>query len=280
MQSFTEKKTDYFLFDSVDDLVTSLPAIANPRLDDLETDRPHFIGRSFRDWEAVYQAAGDRWADGLEILDRMLGDLADADLPTPVSRRRRPRFDEADGDELDYDRLRSGQPFWRATRRQNTRGPATITVVIDTAANCGVDHRDILWRGAAAIALTQRLEDAGYRVELWAVDVTAKAQATHTERGFDRTMINAVQLKGPGDPIDPSTLINAVSGWFYRTAIFRAICRGERQVSRTLGHARTPTSAELDRITPDPDRVLIHGAWNYADAVAAARDALAKLAAK
>jgi len=270
--------THAYLFDSIEDLLGEIAKVPESRVKGANIDigSRSFVGRRFKSWGEVYDAARQAWPEGLSIVDRMLRDLDGIDLPRPTSRRRRIRFNEDNGDEVDYDRLRSGQSYWRTTRRQNSRGPATITVLVDVGANCMVRHSDILWRGAAAIALTKRLEEAGYRVELWAVHQSTDLWRTDiTQRQVDG--FHAACLKRPGDPLDPSTLIAAVSGWFFRTVWFRAACLGNLEVHRNLGHHRVPREVDLDRITPDSHRILIAGAFSYEGAVSLIRNVLTQL---
>ena len=269
--------THAYLFDSVEEFLSDLEQIPRSRIEathltDEAVRRGPFIGRDFSGWADVFQAARTVWPDGLAIVDKMLADLDDVSMPRPVSRRRRTRFAEDDGNELDYDRLRSGQPFWRTSRRENTRGPATITIIVDVGANANVKHSDILWRGAAAIALTKRLEEAGYRVELWAAHRAEGVWVPLGSPSIDG--FQAVCLKRPGDPLDPSTLVSAVSGWFFRTAFFRATCLCHERVASDLGHAITPRSIDLDRVSHDENRVLISDAFDYDTAVSKVRAAL------
>lgn len=276
-----KEKVECRRFDSIADLVELVRQVPEERYRNFDnTQNRSFTGRSFRDWEAVFTATREAWSEGIAVLDRMLNDIAGADLPKPVSRKRKMRFDEADGDELDYDRLRSGQDCWRQTRRQSTRGPATITVLVDVCANAHVDHQDILWRGAAAVALTKLLEEAGYRVELWAVEKTAGLWASPGSSSFDLDGMMAVCLKQPSDALDTSTLISAVSGWFFRTVFFRADCTGSYSVSSCLGGHAEPKPRDLDEITTDATRVLVAGAFSYEDAVAKVRQVLASLNSK
>ncbi len=106
-------------------------------------------------------------------------------------------------------------------------------MIVNVGGNCGTRHRNLLWRGAAAVALTRLLEEAGYRVELWAaVKVTRVWQRKDK---FDTAVMDAVCLKRAGDPLDESTLISAVSGWFFRTVTFRGWCTGKHVVCSHLG---------------------------------------------
>ena len=267
--------TQCSVFDSLSDMTATCEAIPAERsaIGAQSIDDSDFIGREFANVGEAFAAMHTVWAEGIQIVERMTRELDSADLPKPVSRKRKPRFDETDGDELDYDRLRTGQPFWRTSRRQNTRGPATITVVVDVCANCSVKAKDILWRGAAAVALTKRLEEAGYRVELWAAAYSLENY--HSTSGFV-----AVCLKRPSEPLDESTLINAVSGWGFRSLWFQASCLGERPIKGNLGRARTPGKQELDQITPDANRVLIADAFTYESAVAKVRQAIQTITSK
>lgn len=280
MMTTKQDKTTYHVFDSVEDMIDSLTdQVAEDRWAEHDYSRRRsFIGRYLRDWNGVCKAARNPWADGIEVLDRMLRDLGNAQLPKPKSRRRRTRFSEDNGDEVDYDRLRDGRAFWRSSRRESTRGPATVTVLVDVGANCNVDHQNILWRGAAAIALTKRLEEAGYRIELWAVQKSEHVWSSRRAGGrWDLHKMDAVCLKRPGEPLDPSTLISTVSGWFFRTVFFRSNCLGDRPIRANLGISRTPSPSDLDKVSRDPGRIVIAGAFTYSDAVEKVRTAIAKL---
>ena len=175
-KDMTVGPTECRTFDSIGDMIATLRATDAQRFEGHDytgkNSSPRWVGRGFANHEALYAALNEAWESGIGTMERMVKELADADLPKPTSRRRKARFSECDGDELDYDRLRSGRDYWRTSRRQNTKGPATITLIVDVAANAHVDHEDILWRGAAAVALTKLLEEAGYRVELWATSFT------------------------------------------------------------------------------------------------------------
>ena len=273
MRFFKQDKTASLhvsLFDNAGELAATTSQAVPERNNHITLDRS-FVGRRFKAVAEAGDALNATWSDGLAILDRMRDELAGAALPQPRSRRRCLRWDEATGDELDYDRLRSGQAWWRTSRRDVVNGPASRTIVVDVGANCHVDAEDILWRGAAAIVLTEILEAAGYRVELWAAWKTSSCY--HNGDGA----LVAAQLKGTADPLDPSTLVNAVSGWFFRTAFFQAVCLSASKAKGSLGHSREPSTDELDLVTTDPGRTIISGAWNYADAVALIRSQVNQL---
>jgi hypothetical protein len=267
------------IFESVEELVEFAMSVPRIRMDPVladhtdEGDNKHrFTGRQFDAWVDVQAATRSAWDEGLQVLADMLAQLTTADLPKPVCRKRKLRWRDDDGDELDNDRLRSGQQFWRSAYRQQVAGPQVVTILVDVAANCGVKYLDILWRGAAAVALTKILEDAGYRVELWSV---LSDRELWNQRGTDYHNLTGVCLKRPSDPLDESTLITAVSGWFFRTVHFRAYCQGTKKINLGLGHTTAPTAEQLDEFSTDPQRIVIKGAFTFDDAVCTAREALA-----
>ena len=270
-----ENETWYRVFDSVDDLVETISKVPDGRREHVHSQvikRDDFVGRWFSDWNDAYAAARSGWPEGVEAVERMVAELDAGDLPRPANRRRKMRFSEDDGDELDYDRLRCGQPFWRSTRRQNTRGPQTVTIVIDVNANCKVDHEDILWRGAAAIAMTKILEEAGFRVELWTIHCARKVYSN------GQGHCNAVCLKRPGDPLDIATFTAAVSGWFYRSSMFLAKAIGNYKPKMGLGKPHAPWARDIEQVVHDPNAILISGAYSYGGALWLAQRALKKLA--
>jgi hypothetical protein len=274
MYESTQYNTFFRVFESVEDLIETVKSLPkDPSVRPL--NRSEFIGRQFSTLAEVYQAARSAWPEGVEIIEGMVKELEDADLPKPTSRKRKVRFSEDDGAELDNDRLRSGQAFWRTTRRENSRGPQVVTIIIDVNANGDVAHRDIMWRGAAAIAMTKVLEEAGFRVELWTVHA---AQKVYTGAGAGH--FHAVCLKRPGDPLDIATFSAAVSGWFYRTVMWLAKSRCDQNIKSGLGLAVCPMSYQIRHALPNlrGKPIVISGAYTRASAVYVAREALKKLA--
>jgi len=219
-----------------------------------------WVGRSFAGYDDLKKKATEPWSDGLAVVADMERRIEQANIVRPESRRRRRVWSETDGDEVCVDRLRSGQPYWSGSRRRVVAGPATITVVADLSTSSDVPHRDILWRGAAALVLAKRLEGAGYRVELWAAFRSQRAYVGGTD------CFVAYRLKRPDQPLDVSRLVTAVAGWFFRTIGFATICYGDREPRFTLGSPR-PRQPALDWITRDRNRILVDGVWSLEEAV-------------
>lgn len=190
-----------------------------------------FIGREFAGWDEIKAQANVEWAEGLQIIRDMKEQIERrcVELPPPADRRRKRRWSD-DGDELDHDRLRSGQEFWARCERQTVAGPQTVTLFVGVTASAFRDAKDVLWRGAAAIVLADILERHGYQVEIFGVQNVTCAY----RNGHDLTQ--GVCLKRADQPLDTSTLVNALSGWFYRTIWFQAYYVEASTPTGGLGH--------------------------------------------
>lgn len=227
-----------------------------------------FRGRTFMNWADIERKAMEPWPEGVQVVDRMIRALEAKKLPTPKSRKRKGIWNEFDGDDFNLDRFRSGQAHWRTTQKAQGRGPNVVTIINDVSANCNVDHEDILWRGAASVALTKILENAGYRVEVWSCWASRDMYDKDLKgnRSPAPNMFAAVRLKMPRERLDVGTLINGVSGWFFRTVMFAASNLADQQPGWGLGRAATITPY-VHRITESPATIVVEGVWNEKDAV-------------
>jgi len=250
---------EMYVFDSMTELVDHANQVH------FKQQPKSFLGLGVETWDEVMAQARSEWPEGIDILERYVEDLSSADLDEIKSHIRKVTFNEWEGDEVDYDRLRSGQDFWRVSSREETTGPTTVTVITDLATAGGVAPEKVLWRGAAAIALTEILEAKGYSVELWAVN------GSHIFLGNEKRLGLACCLKRCSDPLDRSTLINTVSAWFYRTINFTVrksiVAENGDNYKSTLGGVFSWSPSELDYITPDERRAYISGVFSYGGAL-------------
>lgn len=173
------------------------------------------------------------WAEGIAIYDALLEKVHEHHVRPPMSARRIASWSEDHGDEINLDRLRADQPYWRSTERASRRGPQTVTITINLGARHDFPPEWLIWKGVACIALAELLEGAGYRVELWGARWGQGAYNEKTEwidddtKDYERwSHAYAVCLKRASDPIDASTLINTISPWFYRTVGLASLALG------------------------------------------------------
>lgn len=271
LETFKNDSRDMFVFDSMTDLTNFTDGNKYG-----QAGRASFIGEQGLDtWDAVEKRSQRVWAEGLYILQEFVTKLKDAKLPELKDKRRKVKYNADDGDEVEYDRMMNGEEFYRKSERQDTDSVTDISVYIDTTTPAYKDSKDILWRGAAAIALTHILEERGYRVELWVVN------GSDLYAGKSKHVMTSCCLKRAGDVLDMSTLINVVSGWFYRTAIFTlldTICawRGEG-VEYGYGSCYTPTEIDLDQIQKDDHRIYASGVFTFDGALSMIEGEIEKL---
>ena len=267
----TGKSRDLFAFNSM----TEITEFCNPSL--FKQGRSKFVGRDdLNTWDSTSTATKTDWLHGLEVLQRFVEDLRKAEIPEVKSHKRKAGFSFEEGDEVDYDRLMSGQEFFRTVKRESTTGPTTVTIVIDTTTPASQDSDNILWRGAAAIALTILLEEKGYSVELWVVN------GSSLYAGKDTKVMTSCCLKECSDPIDFSTLVNTVSGWFYRSITFTLLdtlcAHAGEKVALGYGYCAEPDQTDLDQFNSDELRIYASGVFSYNGALSLMTSELERIA--
>jgi len=101
----------------------------------------------------------------LEAVDQMRAELVD-EFPLPSTPRRRVRHGQEFGEDIDVDRwVRRIPECWdRNVREQQPR--RTVTIGCNLSANAAVKASQVLYRGAAALALADMLTSRGVNVSI------------------------------------------------------------------------------------------------------------------
>lgn len=234
--------------------------------------KDEWIGRTLNGWNDVQQKIESYWPEGMKVYTDMTQKLRDIDVPIPKSLKRELIWTDEDGFDLDLDRLQRDQPFWRASRRHHRPGPMSYTMVTDITTSAMYDAMDVLWRGAASVVLTEILERAGYRVELWVMQHCVNSYP----RAYGVGQCTAVRLKRGSDPLDVSSLINATSSWSYRSLFFGAYWIGGDIPEYGLG-----TIAKIDSmvsaVTPDENVCIIKDIYDQRSAINLIKSHIQKL---
>lgn len=235
-------------------------------------------GGKFESWQDVQDKAVSAWEEGMMILTDAVDTLRKEVLPDLKSHKRGFVWSYDTGDEVDLERMAAGEPYWKHYASEATTGPTEVTIITDTTTPWTMDPQDVLWRGAAAVALAVLLEEKGYKVELWVVC------GSYLFRNSDIGVCMACQLKKTSDVLDVSTLINTMSGWFYRNSTFslmETVClKNREQVSSGYGGCYPPQPQDLDEISRDEYRVYSSGVYTYNGALGVIRSEMAKFATK
>lgn len=234
-----------------------------------------WLGRDMGNSANARKLANEVWHDGLRLFDSAKDKISSHSLPAPKTRRRRARFDEFGGDEVCVDRLRSGAPFWRTTKREQSDGTSSLTIVVNIGAPASRHSDEIIWRGVAAVCLCELLEAAGYRVEIISYDASIDCY-----KEDNSSHLATVQLKSCDEPLDTVGLIAATSGWFYRVfgiGAIRRSCLGKTPESG-CGLSQTLSSEQFESMTGRKPTVMIGNVWSEADAVELIEDTLKTIA--
>lgn len=266
-------RTHRVLFDSMDEQIAETRKVVHLITHGTGQDLhglSDFIGREFKGWEDVDRATKEFWVDGMQAYEKMMYQLRDAKLPKPQSIKRTRRWSEEGGDEIDLDRLRRGEAFWNDSHRENRpTSNATITIMANTSTPAYQDSMNVLWRGAAAVALTELIEQAGYRAEVWAMNYVASALTS------GKNLLSGVCLKRTGMPLNTSSLVNGFSGWNYRTITFADYWL-VGVPSMGYGQCRTMTKETAKLVTPDDKVAIADDLFSFNRAVQWVRDRLAE----
>lgn len=259
------------------DSVAEMERETNPEFASDYLMNSEFIGRELNTFDDVKGAITSNWDEGILTMMEFTERLEKETIPEIKSLKARRRYNHEEG-EIDTDRMLGGNPdyFYKLEKEEDGKLPE-VTIVIDCTGACSIDSMDLLWRGAAAIALTKILEEKGYRSEIWACS-GSRFYHEHPDRG----VVVTTQLKKTSDPLDVSTLINTVSGWFFRTEMFTlwaTIARREgKSLAWALGRPYSLTEAELDLITVDEKRIYSTGVFTFSGAASLMIDQLKKIA--
>src|SRR3954463_3078513 len=125
-----------------------------------------WLGAGCHTGRDVIKIMSEGWEDGRKRLNELRDTIGNVDL-VPVDRRRRPTRGDR-GDVLDIHAVYNGRLdiAWRTAKRQTSVAPTRIDLCANMICSGGEHSEVLFWRGAAAAALADILEQAGYMVRL------------------------------------------------------------------------------------------------------------------
>lgn len=220
-------------------------------------------------WDEAKSLLEKGWPQGAERLRALAGKLA-AQVPQAKSIRRKLTWAD-DGDEICRDRLQSGQieQCWRTMRRSPFVAPQTVAIETTWGGHYGRTAEELFWQGAAAAVLTDILEGAGYRVELYANRVISQGRHGHWIR---------VKVKETDMPmrLDGMAAVLCHAGIF-RTFGFLCIEQAEFDVGGWgHGHGRELPLSDSKVLNGDVESIHIGTVSTESEAVAEVREFIAK----
>jgi hypothetical protein len=175
----------------------------------LTRDRGDWYGADCHTGNDVIAKLRDGWPEGRAKCEAMLSKIDTSNL-VPISRKR--RLVKTDmGDHLDIQKVYMGEldTAWQVAKRQSTRGPQHISILANMVCSGAEDSEVLFWRGVAAIALADKLEEAGYNVRL----VVGFGGPTGQS---DEPTSCRITVKDYGMPLDVSTVSSVIMPGFFR----------------------------------------------------------------
>lgn len=236
----------------------------------LNSFTPDWIGKSFTTKRQIIDAT-----NGIDqkAMDAMIAfkTVLQENLPEPKTVKRLKRWDEANGDEFDNDRFRSGQEAWRKTSRERVSGVKSITLATMVGGSCSVETEDMMWTPAVALALCDLLENAGYSVKLIACEYAITAYENEDD------CMNVTTLKQPEAALDESSMSVFASGWFFRSVLigenYLGCIQANSKLKGTHGKPAYNISSfcekeEIDNeLTPQTGFYQLPSVYNLSDAM-------------
>lgn len=192
-----------------------------------------------KSWKEIDDVLLNGWKEGAQRAEELV-EAIEHMIPMPQGRRRKPRWMDQ-GDELDKGRMYAGQidTMWRAAPRTVGPAPRVISVEVAVGGNAHRKADELYWCGVSAIVLTDALEQAGYRVELWASTYNL-GSGWGGDNGPDSwCILNRCRLKEAMEPvrIDSVAAICAHAGVF-RTYGFYTFLANPSDIGSGLGSVR------------------------------------------
>ena len=179
----------------------------------------------------------------LEAVKEMKEQITES-MQLPTQNRRRTVKNLDNGTDLDVDKMYF-QPeiAWSEVRKVSV--PAKIiTIGINMSARCGQEPDEVLWRGAAAVALADILTQRGISVQIVAICKSGNVA------NRDDTLVARLIVKRPDMPLSISTIASACCNiYFMRVGI---LCASVRKIkgkpSYGYGYPMELHGTELDGI--------------------------------
>jgi hypothetical protein len=238
---------------------------------------PDFFGRyGLTSWEVVIDEF-NKWQDTEMALVNSLIAKLESKIAAPEKRRRRAAWKQ-EGDSFSFERaFDRKEKCWAGSRKVNRSAPRSIDIVFEFGAMASVSASELLNKPAVAIALCDLLEQAGYIVRLIGHRRADRAWKIGTE---EVASVENIILKDEGQPLDKVSVVNAMSGWFYRTLCFAARTNLPSDQCVTgycgsMGFTRTITNDDTEHVVDNLDSaIIIKGSFNLEQIT---REAIARL---
>lgn len=175
-----------------------------------DTNNPHWIGLS----KDEIIASKYNYKKGLDQLKEL-----EADFNLGGSKRSY-KWDESDGDDMNYDRFLDYLPCLskRITKKGDGKGKV-ITIYVSIGENWNIRFEEMLNRSYTVMRLIDYLENLNYRTEIIVYTDVANLGSYKGEEV--RTLHTEIVIKRAQDPLIKGLVLNCISPWMLRYHMFK-----------------------------------------------------------
>lgn len=158
--------------------------------------------------------------------------------------RRLYKWDENDGDDMDYDRYLDNIPCLkkRVKRIGNNHG-RIVNIHVSIGENCRVTYKEMLNRSYTVMRIIDYLENLGYRIGVSVYTDTARIGSYNSK--LVENLHTEIQIKKPEDPLIKGLILTCISPWMLRYHMFR-LWSAKINVNGWLGQAVTIVKADSE----------------------------------
>ena len=192
------------------------------------------------------------WREGADRAMSLVSDVyAKCTIPEPKDVRRTQVWSD-EGDELDYDKLMSGEldTMYRTTKKEGRATFPTATLLVNWGGLGSVKSGDLFWGGAVAIILTDILENAGYRIEIVGCNTSSFSP---TDDEGERYIATSVAVKELDEPLRSDIVAGALcEAGVFRTLGFMGKNAADSKVTSGYGSTRCLKKVGVDVCESSP----------------------------
>lgn len=130
------------------------------------------------------------------------------------------KYDEFDGDDMNYDRFVDELPYMKKRIKNVGRGNGKfIKLHVAIAENWIVDYKDMLNRAYTVIQIVDFLEDLGYRLEIIAYSDVNNVGSYKEE--YIESLKTEILIKSANEPLIKPLVLTCISPWMFRHHMFK-----------------------------------------------------------
>ena len=234
MLRIADSRNTVILYDSIFEpaKVTEFEISKNKDIFDEVTNRYHYSGSDARKWfgadsQSQYE---DRLVHGWGAGVDQLREIATKEIKPTSLRKKRIRSDQ--GDELDIHAVYRGDlsRAWSKSKRQHKLGGMrSIALVCNLSCSAGEDAKNLFFRGASVLKLTEALSEAGYSVAIYAA-----TGSSGVGDGFN--FVQVVEIKSEDHALDVSSLASLIAMPAYKRVKLHGAMLEECERRNVAGH--------------------------------------------